>query len=74
MVDWVDSTLFDAFVLKYMLKLLESRPRGRASLTAKYVSDRAPGLAHHLGFQMYMREPGSAGGVVPLINYKSSSK
>lgn len=68
-IDWMDSTLFDAFVLKYLLSLDPGRPKARASHTARYVSSRCAPLASHLAFQIYVRSPDDSDDVTPLVEY-----
>lgn len=64
-VDWIDSTLLDALFLRRVLED-DGPPVTRVKAAAARISEEAPGLCKHLGFQVYVRKPG---GVKPLVEY-----
>lgn len=67
-VDWVDSTLLDALFLRRVLAL-NGAPIERVKACVEQLGGDAGGLCKHLGFNVYVRKVGPAGGVKPLMEY-----
>jgi hypothetical protein len=66
-IDWVDSSLLDALFFRRVLAAKGKTPVERVKAAAKDLAALAPGLCAELGFNVFIRKPGPAGGVKALI-------